>query len=71
MSRSTVYNSLGCSTLLPKVYLIDPWLLGEESKPIIICNADKALHFVSPGQLNDNFVKSVGLTLFLLTLLPK
>ena len=53
------------SPLLPEVYLINPRLLGEKCEPIIIRDADKALHFVSPGQLNDNFVKSVGPTLFL------
>jgi hypothetical protein len=31
--------------LLPEVYLITPWLLGEKYKPIIVCDADVALHF--------------------------
>ena len=48
---------------LPEINFINPWLLGEECKPIIIRDADKALHFVSPRQLNDYFVKSVGLIL--------
>ena len=31
---------------LPEVDFINPWLLGEKCKPIIVRNADKALHFV-------------------------
>jgi hypothetical protein len=31
---------------LPEVHLINPWLLREEFKPIIILDADKALHFL-------------------------
>jgi len=34
----------GCP-LLPEIYLIDPWLLGEKGKPVIIRDADKTLHF--------------------------
>ena len=30
---------------LPEVHLINPWLLGEECKPIIVCDANVALHF--------------------------
>jgi hypothetical protein len=33
------------TTGLPKIDLINPWLLGEECKPIIICDADKAFHY--------------------------
>ena len=32
-------------TRLPEIYLINPWLLGEKGKPVIICDADKTLHF--------------------------
>ena len=49
-------------------YLINPWLPGEKCKPIIVRDANKALHFVSPRSLNNHFVKSVGLTLFFLIL---
>jgi len=33
---------------LPELYLINPWLLGEECKPIIIRDADKALYWAFP-----------------------
>jgi len=33
-----------CSIRLPKIHLINPWLLGEECKPIIIRDADGARH---------------------------
>jgi len=36
----TWYNSS-----LPEVYLIDPWLLGEKCKAIIVRDADETLHF--------------------------
>ena len=39
------------STPLPEVYLIYPWLPGEKCKPIIICDADKALYFVFHGTI--------------------
>jgi len=39
------------SPWLPKNYLINPWLLGEECKPIIIRDVDKTLHLVFPGTL--------------------
>ena len=41
----------GCFGL--KIHLINPRLLGEECKPIIIRDADKALHLVFPGTLID------------------
>jgi len=41
-------------TRLPEIHLINLWLLGERFKPIIIRDADKALHFVFPGTLIDS-----------------
>ena len=40
-------------TRLPEIYLINPWLLGEECKPIIIRDADKTLHLLFPRKLID------------------
>jgi len=37
------------SIRLPELYLIDPRLLEEKSKPTIICDAEQTLHFVFPG----------------------
>jgi hypothetical protein len=31
------------SPLLPEVYFINPWLMGEKCRPIIIHNTNKAL----------------------------
>jgi len=30
---------------LIEVQFINPWLVGEKIEPIIICDADEALHF--------------------------
>jgi hypothetical protein len=30
---------------LPEIHLINPWLVGEKCKPIIVSDADKAPHF--------------------------
>ena len=38
---------------LPEVNLINPWLLGEKCKPIIIRDADKAVHFVPRVTLSN------------------
>ena len=56
---------LACPSWLPEVYLINLWLLGEECKPIIICNGDKTLHLVFPGTLNDLTKVKRRLDLFL------
>jgi hypothetical protein len=37
------------------------------TKAVAFCGRGKALHFVSPRQLNNHFVKSVGLTAFIFT----
>lgn len=36
-----------------EIHLTDLWLLGEESKPIIICDADKAFLFVRRVPLSN------------------
>jgi hypothetical protein len=36
-----------------EIHLTDLWLLGEEFKPIIIRDADKAFHFMFLGKLYD------------------
>jgi len=46
------YNFLK-PTWLPEVNLINPCLLGERCKTIIIRDADKALHFLFPRTLID------------------
>jgi hypothetical protein len=40
-------------TRLPEVYLIDPWLLGEKRKPIIIRDAEQTLHLLFSGTFNE------------------
>jgi len=46
-----VNSELACATRLPEVHFINPWLLGEKCKPIIVCDADKALHLYFPESL--------------------
>jgi len=41
------------STSLPEVYLIYFRLVGEKGKPLIVCDADKTIHFVFPGTLTQ------------------
>jgi hypothetical protein len=38
---------------LPEIHLIDPWLLGEEWKTIMVCGADKTLPLVFSGTLDE------------------
>ena len=40
------------SVWLPEVYLVNPWLMGEKCKPIIIRNADKTVHLLPQGTLS-------------------
>jgi hypothetical protein len=30
---------------MPEIHLINPWLLGEEGKPVIIRDTDETFHF--------------------------
>jgi hypothetical protein len=40
------FTSVPLHNRVPQVHFINPWLLGEKYTPIIIRDADKALHFV-------------------------
>jgi hypothetical protein len=39
--------------LLPEIHLINPWLLVEKRKPIIIRDGDKGIHLVFIGMRYD------------------
>jgi hypothetical protein len=44
---STAWHNLSFRVSKPKIYLINPWLVGEKGKPIITPDADGALHFLA------------------------
>jgi hypothetical protein len=48
------------STRLPEVYFINPQLVGEKFKPIIIRDADKVIYLLPQGTLS-NFYSNVQL----------
>jgi hypothetical protein len=43
---------------LPEIHLINPWLLGEECKPIIIRDANKAFHLLPQGTLSNFYTNA-------------
>ena len=45
------------SARLPKIDLINPWLLGEKCKPIIVRDADKAFNTLLQGWLSNFCIK--------------
>ncbi|MFO8163558.1 MAG: hypothetical protein ACQEQO_07495 [Thermodesulfobacteriota bacterium] len=40
------------------------WMLGEECKPIIVCNANKPFHFPFPGMVTELTIVNGDLTAF-------